>query len=117
MSLRAENILNSHKSTNKILIFNANLDGGGAENVITIITNNLFDKNNKIQLALAKKRGEYLSFINKKLKLLILINQELYIVSLFGKTINKDKPDYIFSSIVNSNIVSFIILKKFFIFS
>ena len=115
-SLRAENILNSHKSTNKILIFNANLDGGGAENVITIITNNLFDKNNKIQLALAKKRGEYLSFINKKIKI-INFNKSRTLYCFFDlvKLINKEKPDYIFSSIVNSNIVS-IILKRFFIF-
>ena len=50
-SMRAENILDAHKNTNKILIFNANLDGVGAENVITIITNNLFNKKKHVKLA------------------------------------------------------------------
>lgn len=115
-NLRAENILNTHKQTNKILIFNSNLDGGGAENVLTIITNNLFHKNKKVQLALAKKRGEYLSFINKKVKI-INFNKSRTLYCFFDlvRLINKHKPDYIFSTIVNSNIIS-IMLKKFFIF-
>ncbi len=114
-SMRAENILDAHKNTNKILVFNANLDGGGAENVITMITNNLFNKKKYVKLALAKKRGEYLSFVNKKINIIDFDkSRTLYCFFDLVKLITKEKPDYIFSTIVNSNIIS-LLLKRFFI--
>ena len=115
-SMRAENILNTHKKTNKILVFNANLDGGGAENVITIITNNLYSKGKHVKLALAKKRGEYLSFLDRKIEIIDFDkSRTLYCFFDLVKLIVKEKPDYIFSTIVNSNIIS-LLLKRFFIF-
>mgnify|MGYP007000422231 CR=1 len=58
----------------------------------------------------------YLSFVNKKVKI-INFNKSRTLYCFFDlvRLINKDKPDFVFSSIVNSNIIS-ILLKKFFIF-
>ena len=99
----------------KILIFNANMDGGGAENVLTIITNNLIEKNKNVKLALAKRRGEYLSFLNKKIEIINFDkSRTIYCFFDLMKLIFKYKPDYVFSTIINSNLIS-ILLKKFFI--
>ena len=91
------------------------MDGGGAENVLTIITNNLIEKNKNVKLALAKRRGEYLSFLNKKIEIINFDkSRTIYCFFDLMKLIFKYKPDYVFSTIINSNLIS-ILLKKFFI--
>ena len=110
---RVERIVDSYNKSKKIIIFNANLDGGGAENVLTIITNKLKEQNRNVKLVLANKRGEYLSFLDEKIKI-INFNKSRTLYCFFNlvKLIRRDKPDYIFSTIVNSNLIS-ILLKKF----
>ncbi len=111
-SKRAKNIINFNQVSNKILIFNANLDGGGAENVITIISNNLCLKKPNVMLALANKRGEYINFVNKNVKIInFKKNRTLFCFFNLMFLILKYRPDYLFSTIVNSNLIS-ILLKK-----
>lgn len=114
---RAEEIIKFDKTSNKILIFNANLDGGGAENVITIISNKLAIKKPNVTLALANKRGEYVNFLNKKVKIVnFKKTRTLYCFFNLMFLILKYKPDYLFSTIVNSNLIS-ILLKQVLFFS
>lgn len=113
---RSKKIINFNLETNKILIFNANLDGGGAENVITIISNNLIKTRNNVLLALANKKGEYVSFLNKKVKI-INFNKSRTVYCFFQLMflIIKYKPDILFSTIINSNLIS-ILLKQILFF-
>ena len=106
-SKRAKNIINFNQVSNKILIFNANLDGGGAENVITIISNNLCLKKTYYMFALANKRGEYINFVNKNVKIInFKKNRTLFCFFNLMFLILKYRPDYLFSTIVKlqSNI-------------
>lgn len=116
-SKRAEKIINFNKVSNKIIIFNTNLDGGGAENVLTIISNNLSLNKSNVVLALANKRGEYVNFVSKDVKIInFKKNKTFYCFFNLMFLIIKYKPDYLFSTIVNSNLLS-ILLKRILIFS
>lgn len=114
---RAEKILNLNKQYNRILIFNSNLAGGGAENVLRIIANNLADKKKHINLALANKEGEYIDFLKKNINIINFKKKRTLLCILpLIKHITFYKPDIIFSTIINSNILILFIKKILFFF-
>jgi glycosyltransferase involved in cell wall biosynthesis len=82
------------------------LGGGGAERMFLNLCNNLDRNRFEIILCLFKAKGEYLSLLKKDVKVIDLNSVQLRnSIMRIRKTIKKEKPDMVISSISYVNIL------------
>ena len=92
----------------KILFFLPTLNGGGAERVTVNIINQLEKNKYEILLICLNKNGPLYKFVNKDISIIELnISKTIFSFFKLSKTINKFKPDIVFSSIFRGHIALF----------
>lgn len=92
----------------KIMFFLFSLSGGGAERTIINIVNNLDKDNYDVLLVLGtKKNNDYNMLLNNNIEIKVLNCSKLrYCIFKLAKSIRKEKPDILFSTINANNIVA-----------
>jgi glycosyltransferase involved in cell wall biosynthesis len=98
-------------SQKKLIIFLPNLNGGGAEKIMTILANALAERNFSVTFVLGVKTGVYLKEVSPNVNLVDLKANRIAL-SFFKliQFLRFHKPDYILSTLDHANIV--IILAK-----
>lgn len=94
------------KSKIKLMLVSPNLEGGGAERVITHIANGIDKQKFDVTLCLIRKQGVYLSFLNDDIKIVDLKKDS--VKSAFFKLIKiirQEKPDVVMSTLGHLNIM------------
>lgn len=93
--------------TKKIALFAPNLNGGGAERIISILATYFSEKGFSVDLLLAKATGPYLEDIPKSVNI-INFNCKKVSFSLVKliSYLNKKKPDILFSSQMHSSTIA-----------
>ncbi len=90
------------------------LTGGGAERTVVNIINNLERESFEVVLVLgSKKNNDYIDFVSKDIKVKYLNCDRLrYCLLKLKKSIKEEKPDLLFSTLNNNNII--LLLAKIF---
>lgn len=90
----------------KILFIAPNLHHGGAESVLVKIINNIDLVKFDVQLVLLKKEGDHLSKLNKEIDVIDLNSSSAIRSAIqLKKTIDLERPDYVFSIIGHLNLI------------
>ncbi|MFV8808139.1 glycosyltransferase [Aerococcus urinaeequi] len=90
----------------KILIVLPSLGAGGAERVVTHLLNHFTPNKYEIYLVLLREPGEFINDIPKEIKLINLNGiRTRYVVKGLLDTINKIKPDIIFSTLRGVSVI------------
>lgn len=91
----------------KIMFFLYTLSGGGAERTVVNILNHLDEKKYEVILVLGtNKNNDYCDFLSKNIRIKILNSKRLrYSLIRLIKAINEEKPDILFSTLNNNNII------------
>lgn len=96
------------------LFYLPSFSGGGSEMVTINLANEFYRKNKKIVFLCSNTNGPLFFKLNSNIKIINLEKKRLlFSVLKILKTIKKEKPDVVFSSLVHSNIL-FCIIKKYF---
>jgi glycosyltransferase involved in cell wall biosynthesis len=110
---RVNRIVNFHKKSKKILIFNYSLVGAGTEYVLLKYANNLTSKYD-VHIALCQKEGVYTGSLNDNIKKYFFNTPRVSSSIFMLKNLIKNKNiDYIFTSMIHTNILA-ILIKVFF---
>lgn len=103
------------KNSNLISIFIPNLTGGGAEHVAVRIANKLAAQGDSVDLVLAQVKGDYLSEVNGKVKIINLnCSDGFSTIKSFPKLIRylrNNKPSVLFSTLFRANTIAALAVK------
>jgi glycosyltransferase involved in cell wall biosynthesis len=99
---------------NKITLFIANLEGGGAERVMVTLANEFVNKGYEVDLLLVKAVGPFLQEVDNKVNV-VSFDSSKTIFSLFPliSYLHKEKPRVILSTLLMTNIIT--VLAKYLI--
>ena len=91
----------------KVLFYMFNLAGGGAERTIVNIVNNMDNSKFEVVLVIgSKSNNDYLNLVNKNIKIIYLQSyRHRQSLLKLSKTIRKEKPDLLFSTLNKNNII------------
>lgn len=90
----------------KVALFSPNLNGGGAERVISILAAHFAGMGFQVDLILGEKKGPYLINIPKGVNVISLDNKRvMYCLPKLVTYLNGNKPDVIISSQMHSSTV------------
>lgn len=97
----------------KIGIFLQDLKSGGAEKMMVEYANFLCENtNDEVYLILVRNEGVYFNIINPKINLLYLDTKKtLYSFYALYKAIKKNNIEYLYSTLVNANILALLVCK------
>ncbi len=89
-----------------IAMFIPSLDGGGAERVFVQLANGLSFKVARVDLLVSRSEGHYQNFVSGSVNL-IDFGKPSTLTTLFSliKYIRNDKPDIVFSTLTNANVI------------
>lgn len=94
----------------KLSFFLFDLNGGGAERVITTLLNQLHHEGNNVELILAKKEGPYLEELNKDIKIITLQAKTYFqiLISLYFLLL-KNKSSHLITTMRGPSIIALIV--------
>lgn len=90
----------------KIALFCNSLDGGGAEAVMTSLSNLFFEKGITVDFLVASAQGVHLDQVKKHANFFNLDSKTRYVVPKLYKYLRKHKPDVILSTQTHINIAT-----------